>query len=181
MIVRLLFGLFKGLVIGGLLGFAVAKLGFAAPGAVVAYLGAAVAGVLVGLVAGKPIWAKDAKIEAGMKAAVGALLGAGLMWAVRRWINVPFPVDLGALTGGATSSGAAHGTFGSLALTSYAIVAAVLGAFYDADNTPSPEGEKAAEGSNAAAKPKARVAASPKADELDADETEAPPEKRAKR
>ena len=57
-----------------------------------AYLGAALTGVLIGLVAGKPIWAKDAKIEAGMKAFVGALLATGLMYAARRFLTMPFPV-----------------------------------------------------------------------------------------
>src|SRR5690606_894675 len=76
MLIRLVVGLVTGLIVGGLVGFALAKLGFAAPGAIVAYLAAGLAGALVGLIAGKPIWAKDARIEAGMKAIVGALLGA---------------------------------------------------------------------------------------------------------
>jgi hypothetical protein len=175
MIARLLFGLLKGLIVGGLLGFAAAKAGFAAPGAVIAYLGAAVSGVLVGLIAGKPIWAKDAKIEAGMKAIVGALLGGGLMWAVRHWLlSVALPFSLGALTNDTS------GTVGGLAITSFAIVAAVLGAFYDADNTPAPE-EKSADASKAAA-PKARIAASDKnGAAVDEEEPEAPAEKRAKR
>ena len=68
MIGRLLLGLLKGILVGGLFGFGIANIpGLAAPGAVAHYLLAAAAGVLVGLVAGKPIWAKDAKIEAGMK------------------------------------------------------------------------------------------------------------------
>jgi hypothetical protein len=184
MIVRLLIGLLKGLVVGGLLGFAVAKAGFGAPGAVVAYLGAALAGVLVGLVAGKPIWAKDAKIEAGMKAIVGALLGAGLMWTVRRWLGgIPFPIDLHALTPQNVSLNdtSAHGTLGGLAITSFAIVAAVLGAFYDADNTPSAEGDKAAASSKPAESSKTRVASNSKAVADAEEEDAAPPEKRAKR
>ena len=55
MLGRLLIGIVKGLLVGGLVGFALAKLGFAAPGAIIAYLAAAMTGVLVGLVAGKPI------------------------------------------------------------------------------------------------------------------------------
>ena len=179
MIGRLLFGLLKGLIVGGLLGFVAAKAGLAAPVAAIAYLGAAVSGVLVGLVAGKPIWAKDAKIEAGMKAIVGALLGAGLMWAVRHWLgSVALPFSLGAITNNAEG---VTGTVGNLALTSFAIVAAVLGGFYDADNTPSAEGDKPTESSKPDA-PKARIAASQKtaADLLD-DEADAPAEKRAKR
>lgn len=133
MLVRLLIGIVKGLIVGGLLGFAIAKLGFVAPGALVAYLAAPIAGILIGLVAGKPIWAKDAKIEAGMKAGVGALLAVGLMYATRRWLNVQLPFAIGPL--GEAAPGAV-GTLGGLAVTSLALVAAVLGGFYEADNTP---------------------------------------------
>ncbi len=76
MLGRLLIGIVKGLMVGSLLGFGLVKLGAAMPIAVVAYLAAAVTGVLIGLVAGKPIWAKDAKIEAGTKAFVGRSPGA---------------------------------------------------------------------------------------------------------
>src|SRR6478609_3692395 len=114
MLGRLLIGIVKGLLVGGLVGFALAKLGFAAPMAVIAYLAAAVTGVLIGLIAGKPIWAKDAKIEAGMKAFVGALLGAGLMYAVRRWLTMPLPFVLGPLSAANTSLGEAATSTGTV-------------------------------------------------------------------
>ena len=140
MLGRLLLGIVKGMLVGGLVGFGLAQLGFVAPGAAFAYLAAAVAGVFVGLVAGKPIWAKDAKIEAGMKAFVGALLGAGLMYATRRFLTMPLPFSLGPLSAGNLSLGEAAesaGTLGGLSLTSLPIVATVLGAFYEVDNGPS--------------------------------------------
>jgi hypothetical protein len=87
MFARLIVGILKGLVVGGLVGFALIKLGvglFVGGWAVLAYIAAAVTGIVVGLIAGKPIWAKDAKVEAGMKAFVGALLGAGLMFGLRK-------------------------------------------------------------------------------------------------
>lgn len=145
MLRRLIIGIIKGILVGGSLGFGLAKLGFVAPGAAMAYLGAAVAGVLVGLVAGKPIWAKDAKVEAGMKALVGALLAAGLMFAARKWLTFALPVALGPLSMANTSLGesAAVGTLGGLAVTSLALVAAVLGGFYEADNTPDDQGATA--------------------------------------
>jgi hypothetical protein len=169
-----------------LLGFGLAKLGFAAPIAIVAYVAAALAGVLVGLVAGKPIWAKDAKIEAGMKAFVGALLGAGLMYAARRWLTFPVPVPLGELGGANLSLGEAAGsagTFGGLAITSLAAIAALLGGFYEADNNPSddekpgatPEAKAAAGGNNK------RIAASAGADDLDDDVDVEPEKKRSKK
>lgn len=140
MLGRLLIGIVKGLIVGALLGFGLVKLGMIAPGAVVAYLAAAMTGVLIGLVAGKPIWAKDAKIEAGMKAFVGALLAVGLMYSVRRWLTMPVPFSLDALAAPNPSLGEAPGstgTIGGLAITSLATIAAILGGFYEADNDPS--------------------------------------------
>lgn len=136
MLGRLLIGIVKGLVIGGLLGFGLVKLGMALPGAVIAYLAAAVTGVVIGLVAGKPIWAKDAKIEAGAKAVVGALLGIGLMAAARHWLTMPLPISLDALVPAGTEL-----TIGGFAMTSLAAIAALLGGFYDADNDESGEDE----------------------------------------
>ncbi len=174
MLGRLLVGIVKGLIVGGLIGFALIKIGAGTTlGAVVAYIAAAVTGVLIGLIAGKPIWAKDAKIEAGMKAFVGALLGAGLMYAARRWLTVPIPLELRGLT-------EANNVLGYHPMTSLALIAAVLGGFYDADNTPEPgESSEAATSKPAQAKGK-RIAAN-----LDEDEDEElsaePEQKRAKR
>lgn len=180
MLGRLLIGIFKGLLVGGLVGFGLVKLGFAAPGAVVAYLSAAVTGVLIGLIAGKPIWAKDAKIEAGMKAFVGALLAVGLMYVARRFLTMPIPVAFGELAVPNTSLGEAAGsagTLGGLAMTSLGGVAAVLGGFYEADNDPSdaeaaPPGvaKKSAEGGK-------RIAAEELADD-EAEELDAEPDKK---
>ena len=132
MLGRLLIGIVKGLVVGGLLGFGLVKLGMGLPPAVIAYLAAAVVGVVIGLVAGKPIWAKDAKIEAGAKAVVGALLGIGLMAAARHWLTMELPFSVGDIT----PPGA---TIGGFAMTSLAAIAALLGGFYDADNDASGE------------------------------------------
>src|SRR5580700_8587653 len=98
MLRRLLLGLVLGLIVGGLIaagfvqGLGLLSFGPGTGGAAFAYLAAALTGVLTGLVAGKPIWSSGAKIEAGLKAFFGALLGAGLMFAVRRWVD--FPLDL---------------------------------------------------------------------------------------
>jgi hypothetical protein len=137
MLGRLLIGIVKGLVVGGLLGFGLVKLGMALPGAVIAYLAAAVTGVVTGLVAGKPIWAKDAKIEAGAKAVVGALLGVGLMAAARHWLTMTLPFQVGNLA----PDGA---TVGGFAISSLGGIAGLLGGFYDADNDPSAEEDAAA-------------------------------------
>jgi hypothetical protein len=144
MLGRLLVGIVKGLILGSLLGFGLVKLGQDTPGAILAYPAAALTGVLVGLVAGKPIWAKDAKIEAGMKAVVGALLSIGLMAAARTWLaNVPLPFSVGAL-----APASAHPMLGTFAMSALAAIAGLLGGFYEADNDPSseeaaPSGQKA--------------------------------------
>lgn len=170
MLARLLIGIVKGLIVGALVGFGLAKLGLAAPGAVVAYLAAALTGVLIGLVAGKPIWAKDAKVEAGMKAFVGALLGAGLMYAARRWLTMELPVSIGALSAANSSLGEAStsaGTLGGTAMTSLAAIAAVLGGFYEADNDASEAEASPPSGAKETAQKGRRIAASEGADEAD--------------
>jgi hypothetical protein len=98
-----------------------------AGGAVLSYVGAVLTGVLTGLVAGKPIWASGAKIEAGLKAFFGAALGAGLMFALRQWGGA-FELDLRFI-------GAGHGAVGDLPAASFPLLAAVLGAFFELDNT----------------------------------------------
>jgi hypothetical protein len=135
MLGRLLIGIVKGLILGALLGYGLVRLGEGSPSAILAYPAAALTGVLIGLVAGKPIWAKDAKIEAGTKAVVGALLALGLMAAARTWLLVPLPFSVGALA-------PEHATVGGFAMSSLAAIAALLGGFYEADNDSS--GEEAA-------------------------------------
>lgn len=181
MVVRLLLGLCKGLLIGSLVGFGLAQLGFAAPAAWLAYLSAALVGALVGLVAGKPIWAADGRIEAGLKAGFGAVLALGLMALARNFLGFGLPFDLGSLAAANRSLGesAASGTFGGLAITSLAMVAGLLGAFYDADNTPEPKSEGAA----AKGGDKARIADKSAAlgEDEDLAEEDAPQRKQSKR
>jgi hypothetical protein len=102
-------------------------------GQVEAYAAALAVGVLAGLVTGKPIWASDAKVEAGLKAFFGALLAAGGMFALRRWappVALPAPVGMGVSV-----------ALGNLPV-SLAVVGASLGALFELDNTddgkPSP-------------------------------------------
>ena len=136
MVKRLLYGLVFGLFVGGALGAAVVKgLGMAAFGAggggtALAYVFAALTGMLVGLVAGKPIWAAGGQIEAGLKAAFGAAIAAAMMFSMRRWLHLD--LNLGGL-----GLGPAEATeIGSLPIVSLPFVAGILGAFYEADNTP---------------------------------------------
>ncbi|MDC3954524.1 hypothetical protein [Polyangium jinanense] len=182
MLGRLIVGILKGLIVGGLIGFGLVKLGFALLPAWLAYIAAAITGVVIGLIAGKPIWAKDAKIEAGMKAVVGALLGAGLMFAARKWLTMYLPTEPLSQIGVMTKSEAIR--FGYFPITSLATIAAVLGGFYDADNTPGPEGEAEAKEETKAppakAGPQKRIA-QPAEDELDEDFDTSADEKKAKK
>jgi hypothetical protein len=127
--VGLIWGTFVGLVIGGGTSLLVVK-GLNVPldapfSALWAYLFAAVNGVLVGLFAGKPIWAKGARIEAGLKAAFGALLGMGLMFALRRWVGMAFDLS---------SMGLGKGALGTSAVLSLPMVATVMALLFEVDN-----------------------------------------------
>lgn len=187
MLARLLIGIVKGLVVGGLIGFGLVKLmglGVFMSHAWLAYVAAALTGVLIGLVAGKPIWAKDAKIEAGMKAFVGALLGAGLMFAVRKWLTMPLPLPESVISALGAAKADQPLTLGNFAMTSLAAIAALLGGFYDADNTPEPAQDASkASGAKAPAQAdgaKKRIAASAD-DELEDEELDASEKKRGKK
>jgi hypothetical protein len=150
---RLLLGLVLGLIVGGLVAAAVVA-GLHVPvfagaiGVAIAYAVSSLTGVLTGLVAGKPIWASGAKIEAGLKAVFGALLGAGLMFALRTWAT-SWTIDVGLL------GAAGHGTVGDLPAASLPLVAAVLGSFFELDNT----GSDGAGAKKAPAKERTRVRA----------------------
>ena len=134
MLRRLFVGLAEGFVIGMALALvAVRGLGLnPAMSALVMALLAAGAGFVVGLIAGRPIWARNAKTEALLKAAVGALVGAGLSFALGRWFTMP--LELGAYSLGA-------GPAGKLAAVSLPLIATALALFFELDNTGSGEAQ----------------------------------------
>lgn len=149
MLRRLILGLVVGLVIGGALAFGLVRLGettFGGTGGdMLAYLSAAVAGTLTGLIAGKPIWASGARIEGGLKALVGALLAAGGMFALRQWAS-GFEPNLNLLGGGGPLP------VGELPMASLPLLGGVLGALFGIDNTDVPRDENGP-------KPRKRVSA----------------------
>lgn len=175
MVKRLVIGLVLGAILGAVLAAVLVQgLGMVTFAPVTAYLAAAATGVLTGLVAGKPIWASDGKIEAGLKAFFGALLSLGAMFALRRWVSVP--VDLSALKAGS-------GALGDLPAAALPMIAAALAAFYELDNTGADEekadGGTAAGGNPGAAKggkggKSAKVRVEPDAAEADDEEPEEP-------
>ena len=179
MLGRLIKGLFLGLVIGGLAaaalskGLGIATFAVAAGGfPLLAFAAAAVTGAVVGLVAGKPIWADGAWIEALLKTFFGALLAAGGMFLARKFGGIE--VDL-------TKLGLGAGHAGELPVLALPAIATVLSVFFEVDNTDSPA--PAARGGRVAAKGaqgKARVAAPAAAAELDDDAAVVAPKKAKK-
>jgi hypothetical protein len=134
MVNRLLLGLVIGVVLGAVGGIGLAAVGLSMAGAL-GYVWAAVMGVLVGLLAGKPIWAKGALIEAGLKATIGAALACGLLFAVRF-----IPIDVPALALGGVSLPLAK--VGDHAIAALVSIATVLAVFYEIDNTAGPVKEE---------------------------------------
>ncbi len=179
MLKRLIVGLILGLVIGAAIAAALVQGAHMVEfsNAVFAYLAAAATGVITGLVAGKPIWSADGKIEAGLKAFFGVLLGIGAMFVLRTWVQVP--VDLSFLKAGA-------GALGSLPAASLPLIAAVLAGFYEMDNSPDPEADKkkgatATGDATASAKGGSKTRVAPSEDETVDEETEEPAAKRKRR
>lgn len=166
MVKRLAIGLFLGLLVGLAVAAALTHgLGIAfvgSFGAIAAYLAAVATGMLVGLVTGKPIWSATGKIEAGLKAFFGALIAAGLMFVMRRWLS--FDVDLSFLNAGAA------GSVGSIPYAALPPIAAVLGAFFEIDNTPEAPEKEAAGTDSKTTGARVRVVAKQDAEELSEDE-----------
>lgn len=176
MVKRLVVGLLLGAVLGAVIAAVLVQgLGLVAFGTpVTAYLAAAATGVMAGLVAGKPIWSADGKIEAGLKAFFGALLSLGLMFVLRRWVDVS--LDLTALKAG-------YGALGDLPAASLPMIAALLSAFYEIDNTGGDdkgEDAKAAGAKKGAAKAE-KVRVSEPAEEAEEEDAEEPAAKKRRR
>jgi hypothetical protein len=133
MVSRLIKGLFEGLALGAVVAAALVfglKVHTVQP-----WLGYAFAcgtGFLAGLLTGKPAWAPGAKVEAGLKAVFGALLAAGGLFALRRWLDIH--LDLSAVQAGS-------GALGDLPAANLPIIAAALGALFELDNTAGPKSD----------------------------------------
>ena len=127
MIGRLLVGALVGLLVGAAAASALFfGLHMTLAAGWLAYASAAGIGVLTGLFAGKPIWAKGGAIEAGLKGVFGLGLALLAMFAVRRWGNVAM--------------------FGVLSVAEHPMlvlpaIATLLGSFFGLDNTPESSAE----------------------------------------
>ncbi|MFO0660978.1 MAG: hypothetical protein U0165_14275 [Polyangiaceae bacterium] len=130
MLKRLLIGVIKGLLLGGL-AYAGPAFGlhWAFSGAFLAYVLAVVLGAMTGLIAGKPIWSSGAGIEAGLKSFFGMGLGALGLFLVHRFL----PLDpLVNMIPQLSSQSPAPG-YNLLALP---IVSTLIAMLYEIDNTP---------------------------------------------
>jgi hypothetical protein len=169
MIGRLIKGVIIGVIIGGLAAAVLFKgLGITSfePSGfpLLAYASALLTGALVGLLAGKPIWAEGAWIEGLLKTFFGALLGAGGMFLARKFGT--FDVNLAAL-------GLHSGLAGQLPAVTLPAISTVLSVFYELDNTGGSSSnekggaEKGVRVAGKAASTKARVAAGASAGEAE--------------
>ena len=141
MLHRLLLGLLKGALVGGGLGaIVVFGLGLTTLTGFLAYATAITAGVIVALVAGKPIWTKGAWVEVLLKAVAAAPVAAGLVFALGHLLRST--LSLGSF---------GNGTPSQLPLVILPLVATLLAIFFEIDNTSD----------NDTAGPRRRVSSSP--------------------
>jgi len=125
MVRKILLGVVEGAVLGVLIAVTIGRLHLGW-GSLVAYAAVATLGAVLGAVTGRPIWAHDAKLEAGLKSGAGALIGATAMYGARKWLS-GVHVDLVAVGGSA-------GSIGDVPLALLPAIGAALGFVFEADN-----------------------------------------------
>lgn len=131
MLSRLSFGLIKGSLLGGILAVLLIQGGgwTSFNGSFLAYPICLVLGVLAGLVAGKPFWARGAAIEVGLKALFGSGLACLGMFLLRRYANLE--VDL-------SRFGVGQGAIAELPITSLPTLGVAIAMLFELDNTGDP-------------------------------------------
>ena len=125
MVKKVVLGLVEGALLGGVVAVALSRL-HAGWGPLVAYAATAFVGALVGAVAGKPIWARAAKLEGLLKSLAGAFIAATALYGARKWLN-GVHVDFEALGGGA-------GPIGQVPSAALPIIGASLGFVFQIDD-----------------------------------------------
>lgn len=153
---RLVSGIIKGALLGGALAAIVVwGLGLPVWPVLLAYVVAAGAGALTGVVAGKPIWAEGAKVEVLLKSVVGAIVAVVALFGARKWLP-HVSLDLGFL-------GAGAGSIGELPAAFLPMVTTALAMLFELDDS--------GESSTTASGPRRRVMADAEhGAELEADE-----------
>ena len=126
---RFVIGLVEGLVVGGIVAALVMRI-FPSPAtALAAYLGAVFTGAGTGLVAGHPIWAKEAKLEGLLKAVVGAFVASTALFGVRKWLG-GVTLNLG---------GFGSGSIGDLPVVTLPTIGVLLSWVFEIDHAVGPE------------------------------------------
>jgi hypothetical protein len=131
MLKRLLVSLFEGSITGGATAFVLSRVGEGNPAALLVYAAAALTGALTGLVAGKPIWARAAKLEGLLKSVAGAFMAVTVLFGMRKWLP-GVTVDLGRF-------GAASGPIGSVAWVALPLIAIAISLVLEVDDAFGPE------------------------------------------
>ncbi len=148
---------------GAVVAFALSRLGITWDASVTAYGSVVLVGVLTGLVAGRPIWGREAKLEVLLKSAVGAFIGCVALYGARKWLG-SVHVDLGAY---------GRGAFGTVPAAALPAIGASLSIAFEIDDAVGPEAT--------AGGPKRRVeASSGSPDPGEEHEEEAPRTERAR-
>jgi hypothetical protein len=128
MLRRLFFGVGEGLAVALVVVLALRGLGADWSRSGVVYGASPAAGVLVGLVAGRPVWTPGAKLEALVKSIIGAFIAATTMFGVRKWLP-HVKVDLAAL---------GAGVLGDVPAASIPIVTCALALVFEMDDAFGP-------------------------------------------
>jgi hypothetical protein len=141
MLKRLLVALFEGSLAGGGVAFVLWRLS-EAPAALLLYAAAAAAGALTGLIAGRPIWARAAKLEGLLKALAGVFMAVTVLYGARKWLP-GVTVDL-------TRFGAGRGPVGYVAWAALPLIAVAIALVFEIDDAfggdgPAPELRKRVE------------------------------------
>jgi hypothetical protein len=95
------------------------------------YAAAAAVGILTAIVAGKPVWARAAKVEALLKAVVGAFIAVTSMFGIRKWLP-GVTLDLSRI-------GAGAGAVGDLPRVALPLVGMALALVFEVDDAFGPE------------------------------------------
>ena len=136
MLLRFAVGLVKGCIAGALLGYPLVAQGLAMPPAVAAYPAALALAVVSAEIAGTKPWEPAGRIQVMIKGVIGVVLAPLLLLLARTLLTIPLPLAaLRIFPPVARLVGDAHGlTVGGFAMTSLALVGAVLAGLFDADD-----------------------------------------------
>ena len=126
---RLIVGVGKGSAVAAIVVAALRALSANWSSVAVVYSASVVAGLLTGLVAGRPVWRRGSKLEASVKAVVGAFIATTTLFGIRKWLP-HVEVDLGAF---------GRGPLGEVPAASLPIVASALALVFEIDHAFGPD------------------------------------------